>query len=147
MILRVLHWVCRCVLAGVFLYSGYVKIHPTLQFAIAITGYKLVPERLILPLATYLPWAEMLLGLLLLIGWKIRYVSTGAAGLLLVFIVVLAITYFRGIEADCGCFGLGDRISPLTIVRDSLFLLPAIFLASEARIQMRWKDSAKPNPS
>jgi uncharacterized membrane protein YphA (DoxX/SURF4 family) len=139
--LNALHWLCRFILAGIFIYSGYVKVKEPLQFAVAITGYKLVPESLIFPLATYLPWIEIALGLGVLIGWKIRYFSMAAAGLLLFFIVVLAITISRGIEANCGCFGLDERVSPKTIARDSLIFLPALYLAAESRLRKRWFKS------
>jgi uncharacterized membrane protein YphA (DoxX/SURF4 family) len=135
--LRILHWACRVILAGIFLYSGYIKLQSPLQFASAIAGYKLVSDSLIFPLANYLPWLEIALGVLLLTGWKIRYVSIGASALLLAFIAILTVTYLRGIDADCGCFGFGDKISPRTIARDVLILVPAIFLASEARLRSR----------
>ncbi len=133
--LRILHWVCRLILAVVFLVSGYIKLQSPLEFASAIAGYKLVPDSFIFPLATYLPWLEMGLGVLLLIGWKIRYVAVGAAALLLFFTVILTVTYLRGIEADCGCFGFGHKISPLTIARDMLILLPAVLLIFESRLK------------
>ncbi len=135
--LLVVHWICRLVLGGIFIYSGYIKIQSPLQFSAAIAGYKLVPDSLVLPLATYFPWLEVALGILLLTGWKIRYVASGAAVLLLGFTTLLTITYLRGIEADCGCFGFGDRISPRTIVRDTLILVPAIFLIFEGRLNRR----------
>ncbi len=53
--LRIIHWICRCLLAGVFIYSGYVKAKATLQFAVAITGYQIVPEQYIYPIAKYFP--------------------------------------------------------------------------------------------
>jgi putative oxidoreductase len=133
--LRFLHWACRIVLAGIFLYSGYIKLQSPLQFAAAIAGYKLVPNSFIMPLADYLPWVEMALGVLLLSGWKIRYAAIGASVLLLAFIAILTITYIRGIDANCGCFGFGDKISPRTIARDGLILLPAVFLAAEALLR------------
>ncbi len=133
--LRILHWACRIILAGIFLYSGYIKIESPLQFAAAITGYKLVPDTLVFPLATYLPWLEIALGVLLLSGWKVRYTALGASGLLLAFIAILTVTYLRGIDADCGCFGYGDKISPKTIARDGMILLPAIYLALEFRLR------------
>jgi putative oxidoreductase len=141
-IINILHWLCRLFLAVVFIYSGYVKLDETLQFAVAIQAYKLAPDAMIYPLATYLPWFELLLGLLLLSGWKIRYSSMATAGLLLFFIVILSITYARGIDANCGCFNLDDRISLKTIARDSLILLPAIFLVFEARIRSLLKNTS-----
>ncbi len=142
--LKIVHWLCRLILAGIFLYSGYVKLQEPLQFAVAISGYKLVPENFIFPLATYLPWLEIILGLGILIGWKIRYFSSAAAALLLFFIVILAITISRGIEANCGCFSLDERISPKTIARDSLILIPAFYLMAEHRLRKRWQ---RPEPS
>lgn len=133
MALRILHWTCRIFLAAVFLYSGYIKIQSPFQFAVAVSGYQLMPENMIWPIANYFPWAEVALGVLLLLGWKIRYVAGAAAGLLLFFTVILSITYMRGIEANCGCFSFDDRITPFTILRDSLLLLPAIFLIFERR--------------
>jgi uncharacterized membrane protein YphA (DoxX/SURF4 family) len=141
MTLRILHWLSRCILAAIFLYSGYVKVQAPLQFASAISGYKLFPENFVFPIATYFPWVEIALGLLLLSGWKIRYVSLAATGLLLFFTAMLTITYFRGIEANCGCFSFNDRISLKTIARDSLFLIPALFLVVETRLRKRPKDA------
>jgi uncharacterized membrane protein YphA (DoxX/SURF4 family) len=128
MLMPVLAWACRVALSGVFIYAGYTKVQAELQFAAAIAAYQLVPDQFLLPVATYLPWLEIVLGILLLTSLKTRWVAGFAAGLLAFFIVILTITYLRGIEANCGCFGIGERISPLTIARDSLFLVPAVFL-------------------
>jgi putative oxidoreductase len=141
MTLRVIHWLSRCILGVVFIYSGYVKAQATLQFAVALTGYKLIPERLIWPIATYFPWVEIVLGIVLLTGWKIRYVSAGTTLLLLFFMAILTSTLFRGIETDCGCFGFGDPISALTIARDSMFLIPALYLVFEPRFRMRSRNT------
>lgn len=149
--LRILHWLCRIVVAGVFIYSGYSKLPPghpldvPLQFMIAISGYKLpIPGSLILPIATWLPWIEIVLGLAILIGWKIRYFAGALTALLLFFIVILTITYARGIDANCGCFGLGEKISWKTILRDSSFLLPTLYLLFEKkRSAISFQQSAK----
>jgi uncharacterized membrane protein YphA (DoxX/SURF4 family) len=147
--LRILHWLCRLIVAGVFIYSGYSKLPPgnifdaPLQFMIAISGYKLpIPESFILPIATYLPWIEIALGVAILVGWKIRYFAGALTVLLLFFIVILTITYARGIDANCGCFGLGEKISWKTILRDSSFLLPTLYLLFENRFRIRAKTGA-----
>jgi putative oxidoreductase len=136
-LLRTLHWASRLILAGIFLYSGYVKIQEPLQFAASLMGYQLLPATWIYPIAQYFPWAEIVLAAWLLSGLKIRLAAVATSSLILFFIAILTITYARGIEADCGCFGSGERISPLTLIRDSLFLLPALFLAFESRLRMR----------
>lgn len=140
--LKILHWLCRLTLAVVFIYSGYVKVTATLQFAVAITGYDLVPEQMIYPIAQWFPWAEIALGLFILSGWKIRWSSLAAAGLMIFFIVLLSITLYRGIDTNCGCFGFGDPITWKTIVRDGSFLIPALYLVFEPRL----KSALRRNP-
>ncbi|MGD0101469.1 MAG: MauE/DoxX family redox-associated membrane protein [Acidobacteriota bacterium] len=139
--LRIIHWICRCLLAGVFIYSGYVKAKATLQFAVAITGYQIVPEQYIYPIAKYFPWVEIALGLILLSGLKIRWSSIAAAGLMMFFIVLLSITLYRGIDTNCGCFGFGDRITWKTLLRDGSFFVPAMYLVIESWWPKRSKTS------
>jgi uncharacterized membrane protein YphA (DoxX/SURF4 family) len=139
--LRIIHWICRCLLAGVFIYSGYVKAKATLQFAVAITGYQIVPEQYIYPIAKYFPWVEIALGLILLSGLKIRWSSIAAAGLMMFFIVLLSITLYRGIDTNCGCFGFGDRITWKTLLRDGSFFVPAMYLVIESWWPRRSKTS------
>jgi putative oxidoreductase len=155
MILRILHWLSRSILGGIFIYSGYIKTQNWLQFVGAINGYKLFSDNndwLVWKIADYFPWFEIALGLslLLLIKRKIRYAAVVATALMLFFIILLTITYFRGIEANCGCFSFDDRISPKTIARDSLMLLPALYLLAEPlirkRLQNKNPDSGTQNP-
>jgi uncharacterized membrane protein YphA (DoxX/SURF4 family) len=144
MTLRILHWASRIILAVIFLYTGYIKIQDPLQFAVAISGYQLVPENLVMTIAQWFPWLEIALGVFLIIGWKIRYVAGASATLLLFFTVILSITYFRGIEANCGCFSFNDRISPKTIARDSIILIPALFLLFEPGRRLRQSEIPEP---
>ncbi len=125
-----LHWLSRFILAGIFLYSGYIKWESPLLFEAVLYGYDLFPNPYVPAMARFFPWVEMGLGIALLIGFrrKIMYLAGAAALLLLFFIAILIITYLRGIEADCGCFSFDDPISPKTIARDSLMLIPALYL-------------------
>jgi putative oxidoreductase len=142
--LVVLHWLSRYLLGVVFIYSGYVKTQATLQFAAAIAGYKIIPDTLAYPIAQYLPWLEIVLGVIILSGLEIRWSSMVAAGLMLFFIVLLSITLIRGIDTNCGCFGFGDRITWKTIVRDGSFLIPALLLVFESRRQKRVRWTNRP---
>jgi uncharacterized membrane protein YphA (DoxX/SURF4 family) len=148
---RIMHWLSRCILAGIFIYTGYVKSDlahfetfpfRTLKFSVAIAKYKLAPEKLDWPIATYLPIFEIALGIWILSGWKIRRSAMTGAALLLFFIVVLSITYARGIKADCGCgFGEDEPISLQAIARDSLMLAPALYLLiAEPLLRRRLKN-------
>ena len=141
--MQILHWGCRVVLAVMFFYTGYIKIESPLQFAVTLAGYELFPETWILFIAQWFPWAEIALGVFLLIGWKIRYVAAATTALLLFFTAILSITYFRGIDANCGCFDFNSKISPLTIIRDSIILIPALYLLFERRKPPKSEESVK----
>lgn len=134
MIVRVLYWICRLGLGGLFIYAGLSKgLYPfesPFLFEVAVSSYQILPVQGVIVVAHVLPWLEVALGLLLLVGWKLRYFATFAALLLLAFIAAMTITYARGIEADCGCFGLGEPISPFTLARDAVVLVMAVFLAA-----------------
>lgn len=148
MIWKVLTWASRIFLGVIFVYAGYTKVNwahiavPQLQFAAAIEAYQLLPEWSVFYVTHYLPWVEIVLGVMILTGWKLRYFAAGGAGLLGTFILAMAVTYARGIEADCGCFGLGEKISPFTLTRDTLMMLPAVFLVFRT-----WRRGGEEAPS
>jgi hypothetical protein len=129
----IVHWLCRIILAGIFIKSGDFKRQNWFDFALAIQAYDLFPQNqteLVFKIAHVFPWIEIALGIsfLLLVRRNIRYAAGAATALLLFFTVLLTITYFRGIDASCGCFSFEEKISPKTILRDSLMLLPALYL-------------------
>ena len=137
MTLKTLHWISRIFLAAIFIYAGYTKVQAPIQFAAAIEMYQILPPGAVLWVVKTLPWFEIVLGVLLILGLKIRYSAATAASILAVFVVVMAVTYARGIEADCGCFGIGEPISPLTLLRDTLFIVPAAFLVAQPWFEAR----------
>ena len=65
----------RLMLAAVFLVAAIIKLRqPWLLFATSIDTMQLLPEPAVLFVARVLPWTELLLGVLLLFGIKMRYV-------------------------------------------------------------------------
>ena len=147
--IRVIHWTCRLFLAAIFLFAGYTKTalrdpFAPFEFEMAVSAYELMPETAVIFVARTLPWIEIALGVLLLIGWQLRYFATATALLLFAFVVTMGITFARGIEASCGCFGFGEPITGFTLVRDTLFLVPAFFLAIQGWKQTRQQPPAQP---
>ena len=120
---RTLVILARLVLAAVFLVAAIIKLRqPWLLFAASIDTMQLLPEPAVLFVARVLPWTELLLGLLLLFGIKMRYVAPFATGLLLIFFSVMVKSYLSGLEIDCGCFGPGEALGPKTLARDGALL-------------------------
>jgi uncharacterized membrane protein YphA (DoxX/SURF4 family) len=133
MILRRAILILRLVLGAVFLYAAWTKLRQSyLIFAMSIDAYQLLPEWAVLAVARSLPWFELLVGILLLIGYQLRYVAAAASGLLAMFFALMLRSYINGQGIDCGCFGLGDAISPRTLLRDGSLLVAALLLTVAA---------------
>lgn len=100
--------VLRLALGGVFLFAGTTKAINPQAFADSIATFKMLPPQLINIVALGLPPFEILLGLMLVSGWKARAASLAVAGLSIVFGVALGQALIRGLVVDCGCFGSGE---------------------------------------
>ncbi len=119
----------RVALGAVFVYAAWTKLRqPWELFAMSIDAYKVLPYGAVLVVARTLPWAELLIGLALMAGRWLRVSAAAASLLLLVFFALMVRAYVKGMQIDCGCFGLGDPISARTLVRDGGLLAGCLFL-------------------
>jgi uncharacterized membrane protein YphA (DoxX/SURF4 family) len=133
--IRWLRLLLRLMLAGVFLYAAWTKLRqPWLMFALSIDAYQLLPEWAVLTTARVLPWLELAIGVLLLIGVWLRYISILAAAILGVFFAIMLLSFGKGMGIDCGCFGVGEPLTAKTLARDGLLLAAAIMLAVLAKL-------------
>jgi uncharacterized membrane protein YphA (DoxX/SURF4 family) len=126
----------RVLLGAVFIYAAYTKLRQSwLLFALSIDSYQLLPEWAVFTLARTLPALELGLGVLLVVGVWLRYLSVVAAAILALFFSVMIVSYFRGAGIDCGCFGVGEPLSIKTLARDGVLLLAAVTLVWLTRSQ------------
>jgi len=120
----------RVILGAVFVFSAYTKLKaPWMLFAISVNSYQILPEHAAELVARTLPWFELLLGVWLLVGWKLKWSATTAAALLAVLLSAMFRGYVKNLDIDCGCFGFGEKLGPLTIARDVSLLALAVALA------------------
>ena len=131
--------VARLGLAAVFLVSGVLKaIDPDATY-VAVRAYDLLPKLGVALVAGVLPWLEIVIGLLLLVGIATRAVAVASAVLLLGFMVGVTQAWARGLSIDCGCFGGGGAVDPgqttygRELLRDAGFLLLAGWLVVRPR--------------
>jgi uncharacterized membrane protein YphA (DoxX/SURF4 family) len=125
----------RLIVGGIFLVSGLAKIADPVRFLLTLREFRLFPRVLESFLAVYLPWLEFLLGLCVVLGILHRTSALLIAGLNGFFIVAIGLLIARGIEVDCGCFGLladvlhlPDRADWKAIVRDLVFMVMCVYL-------------------
>lgn len=121
----------RWVLAGVFVYSGVVKLADPSRFAEIIAGFGLLPDVLIFPLALLLPVIELVAGIGLV--FALPGSLSAIALMLLIFIAVLLYGIHLGLDIDCGCFGPEDpeqayKGLKAALARDALMMAAVLFV-------------------
>jgi uncharacterized membrane protein YphA (DoxX/SURF4 family) len=131
----------QVILAAIFIYAGIAKLRePWPSFAVSIESFKLVPESWLEPMAKYLPWAELALGLAVLSGVLLRWTAGIASLVLAFFFAVLIRAYALGMQVDCGCFGSGEApLGPLRLAEEAamLALALAVTISSARRAYLR----------
>ena len=121
----------RWLIAGIFVYSGAVKLGDPARFAEIIAGFGLLPAALISPLAVLLPVIELIAGIGLL--FTLRGSLPTITVMLLLFIAVLLYGIHLGLNIDCGCFGPKDpeqvyKGLKAAVVRDMAMMAAVLFI-------------------
>lgn len=124
----------RLGLAAVWLISGIIKAVDPRTTVVAVRAYQIFPESLVGIIAGILPFLEIALGVLLVIGLATRLTAVLSAVVLVAFIAGVISAAARGLSIDCGCFGGGGDVAAgqtaytEEILRDLGFLALAVYL-------------------
>jgi uncharacterized membrane protein YphA (DoxX/SURF4 family) len=129
----------RLVLGGVLLAAGGLKVLKPTESANAVAAYKVLPANFSHIIGYALPWLEVALALLLIVGFMVRPAAIVSGLIMIVFIGAIASVWARGMLIDCGCFGGGGEIDPslasevrrtyfIEIMRDLGLALAAVYL-------------------
>lgn len=128
--------VCRLLLAGTFIFSGFVKANDPLGTVYKLEDYMramawfTLPDTFLLGCAVILACFEFLLGVCILFGMKRRTMS----GVTLIFMVLMTLlTVYIAIAnpvEDCGCFGDVLILSNGATLAKNVVLLGAAVLVS-----------------
>jgi uncharacterized membrane protein YphA (DoxX/SURF4 family) len=162
---RAVLWIGRLLLGGIFIYAGYSKIflpntnlwpYFILKFSISLNlgnfaaqveAFKMLPPWGVQFVAHTLPFTEIILGLLLLIGWRLRIWASLLTFLMFGFFVVVLRAYLLHMNINCGCFATPEPIGPRKILEDAalsvLALLMTVFAFREARQPHPWSAPEK----
>jgi uncharacterized membrane protein YphA (DoxX/SURF4 family) len=157
---RAVIWIGRLILGGIFLYAGYSKAFlpnanfwpPFLlkfslatniqNFAFQVEAFKLLPPWGVQFVAHTLPFTEIILGLLVLIGWRLRIWGTLLTLIMLGFFVVVTRAYLLHMDINCGCFATPEPINLKKVLEDlalsGLAALMTVFAFIEARQPHPW---------
>jgi len=162
---RAIIWIGRLALGGIFVYAGYAKLFlPNFipwplfalkfslstnlsNFAVQVESYKLLSPGGVSFLAYTLPFTEITLGLLLLIGWRLRIWASLLTLIMIGFSVVVLRAYLLHMDINCGCFATPEPISLKKVLEDAalstLAVLMTVFAFLEARQPHPWSAPEK----
>jgi uncharacterized membrane protein YphA (DoxX/SURF4 family) len=162
---RAIIWIGRLVLGGIFIYAGFSKVLMpnthlwpmfVLKFSLSmnistfaqqVESYKMISPEASQMVAHVLPFVEIALGLLVLIGWGLRIWATAITLIMVCFLAVVTRAYLLHMDINCGCFGAPEKLTGMTVVRDGAFaalaLLMTVFAFIEARQPHPWSAPEK----
>jgi uncharacterized membrane protein YphA (DoxX/SURF4 family) len=124
----------RLILGGVLFIAGYLKIGTPDKSQMAVRAYEILPNSIANTLGLVLPFIEILIGALLILGSLTRAMAALGGFTMLIFIIAISQAWARGLNIDCGCFGGGGAVEPgqtkylQEILRDAGLVFLAAYL-------------------
>lgn len=97
--------ILRTFIGILFIFYGVAKIADPAQFANEIGNYGMTPDFITQLMALIIPWAEMIIGVLLLFGIYQRENGLLATGLMILFTFAVIFAFASGLDISCGCSG------------------------------------------
>jgi uncharacterized membrane protein YphA (DoxX/SURF4 family) len=139
----------RLALGGVMLVAGALKVTDPETAAQAVRAYELLPASLAAPVGWGLPFLEIAIGLLLIVGFGVRAAAVAAGVFMVLFIAAVASAWARGLAIDCGCFGGGGQVAPgqTKYLQEILRDVGLLVLAAWLWWQPMSKFALEPEPS
>lgn len=139
MIYKFTNWTFRIILGAALIVAGYFKIQDNSALFETVAYITWLPNFFKSLVIDILPWAEIVLGSLLISKLWDTVAVPFTALIYMVFLVFAIYGFSTGIEGDCGCFGdaggdgfigqlLGSSFSWTMIIRNSIFVVMACFL-------------------
>lgn len=113
------------------MYAAIPKIAEPLAFATSIGHYEMMPVWAVNAFALIVPWLEVLIGVALVVGLRIRTSAVVSGTLLAMFTVAVAWAVIHGLEIDCGCFGSagGEEVSWLKVLKNTGLIAACALIA------------------
>ncbi|RZS98303.1 BT_3928 family protein [Cecembia calidifontis] len=137
MLKNTLLFIIRLLVGGLFIFSGLIKVNDPVGTAIKleeyfdvfsndIASFFYIFKDIALPLAVFLVVAEVVLGIMLILGVRLRF-TVWALSLMILFFTFLTFysAYFNKVT-DCGCFGDAIKLTPWESFTKDVILLVLI---------------------
>ena len=127
--------ICRILVGGLFIFSGFIKLNDPLGFSYKLQEYfsydvldipSLIPYAL--GIAVFVVVFEVVLGVFLLIGYQPKFTVWSLLAMIVFFtFLTFYAAYFEKVK-DCGCFGDFLKLSPWQSFWKDIILLVMIII-------------------
>jgi len=133
--MKILVFLSRIIISVTFIFSGFVKLVDPLGSAYKFEEYFgadvlnlefLIPYAL--PFSILLILAEIMLGVMLFVGYLPKLTVWSLLGIMLVFLFLTWYSAYYNKVTDCGCFGDAITLSPWETFYKNVFFLPLIIV-------------------
>ena len=132
-----------------FISASLDKIADPSSFSKSITNYEITPYWIDNLVALFLPWVELICGILMFVG--LYYFFKNKSNIidipnniiilmLLWFIFILSIAVYRDLDIDCGCGISEDKTTPFErLIQDIYLLISSIIIKFRLKIMSFFK--------
>lgn len=137
---RLILWILRILVGGLFIFSGLIKVNDPVGTAIKleeyfdvfsndIAGFFVYFKPFALQIAVVLVVAEVVLGVMLILGVRLRQTVWALAVMILFFTFLTFYSAYFNKVTDCGCFGDAIKLTPWeSFYKDIILLIMIGFL-------------------
>lgn len=144
----------RLAMAGILVFAALPKLVDIPQSVRAVRAYRLLPEEIVPFVGTMLPFLELALALLLVLGAFTRLASIVWLVMMAAFLTGVIWAWSTGLTIDCGCFGGGGEVDasetnyPIHLLERLGFIALGTYLAIWPRSRFSVDNSltARPQP-
>lgn len=132
---------CRIVVGVLFIISGFIKLNDPVGFSFKLEEYF---SQGVLDMPLFMPYAlaisifvvilEVILGVLLLLGFKKKITLWSLLGMIVFFTFLTFYSAYFNKVTDCGCFGDAIKLTPWeSFTKDVVLLVLILILMAGAR--------------
>lgn len=146
-VLQLIVWTCRLAVGGLFIFSGLIKANDPLGFSYKLEEYfetfaEIFVEHglsflaitmewmayIAIPMSMFIVVLEIVLGILTILGVKMRQVATWLLLLIVFFTILTFVSWNWDLVKTCGCFGDFWVLTPLESFLKDIYLLVGILI-------------------
>jgi len=118
---------CRLLVGVIFMSFALSKIMRPAVFALNVVDFGMMPSWGVDLWSLALPWAELVVGMFLVLGIRTRAAATLIAAMLLIFMVGLLHAIYLHLPINCGCVGeVGEPVTWWKMLKNTGMLVMCI---------------------